>query len=573
MFLREVPHGHVRRVVVLTDGQVSNTDQVFDLVRRNAASAAVYTVGIGSGVSHHLVEGIAEAGGGTAEFVVGGERMEPKVIRQLRRALKTTPAPSLISVDLPAASVEELAPDVLLLAGTSETQERQFGLRCCGDQVLIAALLRDNVHFGDKLRLHFRGSKGQPGVLDIPCLRLPCGRLLNAMVGRVLVQDAMQQLDGHTTAKEFHKERIVSLATKFQLVTKHTSFVAVGNVPSTNQQQEPPAPASTPFNSSVPAPTRRRPRLGDAGAITTKDLGTVMRSLGQNPTDAELQDMINEVDADGNGTIDFPEFLSLQARKMKDMDTEEELIEAFKVFDRDGSGFISAAQLRHVMTNLGEKLTDEEIDEMVGEAAGESDEDCSDNESAPAPIQSQAQPKPVQRQMGCKAQASDQLQVLVILQSFDGSWEPSEALAKAIGSSTGVEVFAHLSGASPKAWATALALSFLEVVLPSQAEEWEFVAAKALDWLKREITGTKAAEELLKEARCQLEKIREEGTRAGGNKNVEADPAAAESNTVPTAGFGFPQAEASSHKTPRKASKKKRGDINYEEFVRMMMAK
>ena len=51
--------------------------------------------------------------------------------------------------------------------------------------------------------------------------------------------------------------------------------------------------------------------------------------------------MINEVDADGNGTIDFPEFLSLMARKMKDTDTEEELIEAFKVFDRDGNGFIS----------------------------------------------------------------------------------------------------------------------------------------------------------------------------------------------------------------------------------------
>merc|ERR1712206_22176 len=91
------------------------------------------------------------------------------------------------------------------------------------------------------------------------------------------------------------------------------------------------------------------------GTITTKELGTVMRSLGQNPTEAELQDMINEVDADGNGTIDFPEFLSLMARKIKDV-------------DKDGNGFISAAELRHVMTNLGEKLTDEEVDEMIREA-------------------------------------------------------------------------------------------------------------------------------------------------------------------------------------------------------------
>merc|ERR1711920_505886 len=100
------------------------------------------------------------------------------------------------------------------------------------------------------------------------------------------------------------------------------------------------------------------------GTITTKELGTVIRSLGQNPTEAELQDMINEVDADDNGTIDFPEFLNLMARKMKDTDSEEE----FKVFDKDGNGFISAAELRHVMTNLGEKLTDEEADEMIREA-------------------------------------------------------------------------------------------------------------------------------------------------------------------------------------------------------------
>ena len=53
---------------------------------------------------------------------------------------------------------------------------------------------------------------------------------------------------------------------------------------------------------------------------------------------------------------------------MKDTDSEEEIKEAFRVFDKDGNGFISAAELRHVMTNLGEKLTDEEVDEMIREA-------------------------------------------------------------------------------------------------------------------------------------------------------------------------------------------------------------
>lgn len=53
------------------------------------------------------------------------------------------------------------------------------------------------------------------------------------------------------------------------------------------------------------------------GCITVEELATVIRSLDQNPTEEELQDMINEVDADGNGTIEFVEFLNLMAKKMK----------------------------------------------------------------------------------------------------------------------------------------------------------------------------------------------------------------------------------------------------------------
>jgi len=79
-----------------------------------------------------------------------------------------------------------------------------------------------------------------------------------------------------------------------------------------------------------------------------------MRSLSHNPTEAELQDMIKEAGpVDVNGTIAFHEFLIMMAWEMGDTDGEEEIKDAFKVFDKDGNGYISAAELRHIMTSIG----------------------------------------------------------------------------------------------------------------------------------------------------------------------------------------------------------------------------
>ncbi|KAF5740522.1 calmodulin-like protein 8-like [Tripterygium wilfordii] len=104
------------------------------------------------------------------------------------------------------------------------------------------------------------------------------------------------------------------------------------------------------------------------GCITIQELGTAIKSLSVNPTQEELENMISEVDTNENGTIEFGEFLNLMARKMKENEADEELKEAFKVFDKDQDGYISPNELRRVMMNFGEKLTDEEVEEMIKEA-------------------------------------------------------------------------------------------------------------------------------------------------------------------------------------------------------------
>lgn len=101
------------------------------------------------------------------------------------------------------------------------------------------------------------------------------------------------------------------------------------------------------------------------GLISTKELGVVLRSLGQNPTEAELTDLIAEVDQDGNGEIDFNEFLLMMAKRSKDAETMEQALEAFRVFDKNNKGVISLNDLKNILQNLGEKLTPAEVDALL----------------------------------------------------------------------------------------------------------------------------------------------------------------------------------------------------------------
>ncbi|CAO1393485.1 unnamed protein product [Diamesa serratosioi] len=104
------------------------------------------------------------------------------------------------------------------------------------------------------------------------------------------------------------------------------------------------------------------------GSITMTELAVVMRSLGQRPSENELRNMVNEVDMNSNGMIEFNEFLQMMSLKLREGNSEDELREAFKVFDKDGNGVITSTELRRVMTNLGEKLSEAEVEDMIKEA-------------------------------------------------------------------------------------------------------------------------------------------------------------------------------------------------------------
>ncbi|EFJ48699.1 hypothetical protein VOLCADRAFT_109066 [Volvox carteri f. nagariensis] len=104
------------------------------------------------------------------------------------------------------------------------------------------------------------------------------------------------------------------------------------------------------------------------GFITTKELGTVLRALGKSPTEAEIKTIVKDIDPDNRGVVDYKEFEKIMTRDIREYDNEQDLKAAWKVFDKAGQGFISKSELKHVLTSVGEKLSPEEINEMMAEA-------------------------------------------------------------------------------------------------------------------------------------------------------------------------------------------------------------
>lgn len=103
-----------------------------------------------------------------------------------------------------------------------------------------------------------------------------------------------------------------------------------------------------------------------SGRISTRDIGPVVRSIGLKPSEAEVQDIMADVQQMG-GEVDLSTLVQLIGQKVTNPPSEspESLREMFRMYDKDGRGVISVKEMRHLLTSVGEKLSDEEADELL----------------------------------------------------------------------------------------------------------------------------------------------------------------------------------------------------------------
>lgn len=109
---------------------------------------------------------------------------------------------------------------------------------------------------------------------------------------------------------------------------------------------------------------------GKTGSISTDMVGEILRLMGQPFNKKILEELIEEVDADKSGRLEFEEFVTLAAKFIVEEDAEaleKELREAFRLYDKEGNGYIPTSCLREILRELDDQLTNEELDMMIEE--------------------------------------------------------------------------------------------------------------------------------------------------------------------------------------------------------------
>ncbi|CAK8678650.1 uncharacterized protein LOC143471326 [Clavelina lepadiformis] len=108
--------------------------------------------------------------------------------------------------------------------------------------------------------------------------------------------------------------------------------------------------------------------LKQEGAIKATDLGTVLRACGQVPSEGWLKERMKVADPEEKGIVEWDGFVKILHLSTVQGNPDEELLEAFRRFDKGHTGVIKSSELRSIMTSLGDTLTEEEVEELIREA-------------------------------------------------------------------------------------------------------------------------------------------------------------------------------------------------------------
>jgi hypothetical protein len=439
-----------RQVFVLTDGSVSNTESVIQLVKKNSSKARCFSFGIGSGASTHLVKGIAEAGLGTAEFITGGERMQPKVIRSLKHAMQPAVTNTSVTFDLPfgykAKVVPESVPPIFLGERTiiyGILEKSLVGKVISGSKgsvTLKGELLGGKIEHKVEFQLPREGNFGVDSVSTI-----------HHLAGKSLIKEYERN---ESPGRGNKKAEIVKLSCESGVISKYTAFIAIDE-----EQKEPVKGSLQTWDVVAPQPVQM------FGKSLLRCAAPMPRGAGRGGSvPLKMKKKSGFVKGSSSHKSDVSETLSALCLE----DEDENLLE----------GFNSGPPPLPPCSSIGPPPPPGSRNALVPPPP------------APKSVQQSSPSKPT-------------LPQVINLQMASGAWELTPQLAGLLGSSIDVLKSAcpvSCEGGVQSVWATALVLVFLVKKMSESQDEWELVAMKAESWLKKQNVPGVTTEELKKKA-------------------------------------------------------------------------
>ena len=107
---------------------------------------------------------------------------------------------------------------------------------------------------------------------------------------------------------------------------------------------------------------------GQEGNVNKQELANIFKAINIYASDEEIKEIIKKMDLEDKKEINYDEFLTIINQREKDIDEEEEVLKAFKVFDKEGNGLININELKDIMLSMGNNWSENEINEMFAEA-------------------------------------------------------------------------------------------------------------------------------------------------------------------------------------------------------------
>ena len=104
-----------------------------------------------------------------------------------------------------------------------------------------------------------------------------------------------------------------------------------------------------------------------SGTISIDEIAKIMKNFGNPMSKDDIKEMIKDIDTSGDGELDFDEFVTLMQRQEVVEDDDDEVLRAFQSFDKDQNGYITNTEFRYILTKLGERFTDQEVDTLFRE--------------------------------------------------------------------------------------------------------------------------------------------------------------------------------------------------------------